>query len=474
MSDVKFELISLPGDRYIINDRGRTVALISFEGAVDWLLKSPMDQGPLFTKIVKDQHLAYTQGLRLCLTPPSTGGALMKTFTHRLEDGGSKLVLTLDSTGYNGALAGKVTATLCTDAKSSRYEWHMHSQITNVSGKDMDLPYIEPQNIYPGDAGRGFLCERTKEYRWILVNDRDGAIWRFPHQHNMHYARKIMGLQYANGAWGGFFGEPTGSPVLIVDHCDEEPVWNICQMYYDLHSCCKLKGPFQAGRTINYVHRILYLSQAESQKLVDVSKPIPVTQEDHKINDHPRLGLGLNSFDRPADITDVDQASAFRVEPPVMEWDRQEGCKTKGSLRINNEQPAETVWPATPPTCVPGECFLRIRGKVKTKGVVGKGAYVRLRQYLWAWEPTPHEEYLPILCSVPISGTTDGWVEIEVPVLTTPKELPDSCLWIDFILDGQGTAWLTDLDVDLKSPGKPQPTLQQDKSGKAKAGQTTH
>ena len=454
MSNVRFELVSLPGHRYTINDRGRTVAIISFEGAIDWLLKSPQDSGPLITEIVKDQHLAYTQGFRLCLVPPSVGGdgKQMETLTHRLEEGGSRLVLTLDSKGHDGTMTGKVTATLCTNQSGSNYEWHMHSQITNVCGKDLDLTRLEFDNVYPGQAGRGYLCERTKEYRWTLLKDRDGTVWRFPHQHVLHYCRKLADLQYANGSWAGFFGEPDGSPVVVVDDCDEEPFWDMCQMYYDVHCRCRLHAPFEAGQTINYVHRVAYLSNAESQKLIALSKPIPVTDEDWRDNDHPRLGLGLNSFDRVADIAGEDQGSAFRTEPPVMVWDREVGCRTKGSLRITNDKPVMTPWGGLPPTVMPGNCILRVRAKIKTRDVVGKGAYVRLLPYDWAFEPHPHEECLPPLCSIPVNGTTDGWVEVQVPALTRTKQQPDTCLWVHFILDGQGTAWLTDLDIDLQCP----------------------
>ena len=51
--------------------------------------------------------------------------------------------------------------------------------------------------------------------------------------------------------------------------------------------------------------------------------------------------------------------------------------------------------------------------------------------------------------SKPVSGTTDGWVRVTLPLLEVPRENFDYLIYVDVILDGQGTGWLTDVDVDL-------------------------
>jgi hypothetical protein len=197
---------------------------------------------------------------------------------------------------------------------------------------------------------------------------------------------------------------------------------------------------------------------------MDAARPVPITDDDWKVHEYPRLELGLNCFDRPVQIDSEDDASGFKQDPPTKVWDKEVGHSARGSLRITSDVDQETVWSAAPPTQVPPESNLTITAMVKTQGVEGKGVFVRLRYHVFVWHPTPHVEWIKTLESLPVSGTTPGWVKIAVPQLHVPEQEFDYLTYIDVVLDGKDTAWLTNVDVDLQSAPAEQPVLEEGSS----------
>ena len=453
MSKVEFEIVSLGNNRHIINDQGRTVALISRQAYLDWVLRSPSDKGPLYKTIVKDTHFGYTLGLKMHLAPLTiqtskgyeniqlTGVTLVKEAPDRL-----RIVAESGSANFSNV----TTAVLTTDSTGDRYEWHCETVITNTSDVGQELTAMEYQNIMPGMAGKCFLYGDKKEYRWTLITGADGTVWQFQHQHNMHYGRKLEPIRYATGTMGGFFGQPGGSPVITIDYADLEPHWSICDMYYDLHVLARPKGKVvAAGESMRFVYRVQYLSDSDSEKIVATSKPIPVTEADYAAFSAPRVELGLNRFTDPVGIDREDYCSQFRLNLPVKAWDREVGCSAKGSLRITNDKPQNTVWVCEPPSAIPAGHTLRIRAKVRTQGVTGKGAFVFVGLFQWQWEPKAVCIDLNHIASSPISGTSD-WTEVVLDPLVVPHDIFDAEAIIGVSLDGEGVAWITDLDLDLK------------------------
>jgi hypothetical protein len=326
----------------------------------------------------------------------------------------------------------------------------MHTVITCTADGPSDLAGIEYNNIYPGKAGRCFMFADSKEFDCTLLTDRAGVVWRFPHQHLMHYSRKIRELAFAPGSIGGFFGQPDGGPVVVVDKASAPPTWAICDMYYDLHCCARAEGPVQPGQTFTFDYTVKYLSGDESRAMLDTARDVVVTDEDRARHAYPRFELGLNRFDKPVLIDQPDDASGFRPDPPARVWDRQVGHSSKGSLRLGNDQPGRNVWPCFPQTQVPASSIVKIAALARTREVIGRGLFVRLRCGAFNWRPRMHIHLVAWLDSKPIAGTTDGWVQIDLPTLTVPEDHFDYLLWFEVILDGQGVGWLTELDLQLE------------------------
>ena len=460
MSQPAFEIEDIGKDCYTINDRGRTVAIVTSQGYIDWLLKSPLQDGPLLTSIKKETHLSYTLGLKLLLVTP-TPGTTLKRRHYEVGSGGATVILKGYGETPDGAFVSETAATLRAVAACSRYEWELDTAIACKAKEPVRVGWIEYNNVYPARAGLCMLCTPTKEYRCTLMVDKDGVVWNFPHQHHMHYFSKISQLRFAEGTIAGFFGEKTGSPVVVVTDTNQEPDWGICDMYYDLHCGARPRGDIRPGDKLTFCYTVKYLGQKESDAMLDAARLVPVTRDDWQKHDYPRFELGMNAFTDNARINGYDDASAFKPQPPRKVWDREVGHKMRGSLRIVNETNDETVWGAEPPTNIPPETKLRITAMVKTKGVEGKGIFIRVRYQNFLWHPTAHMEWVKTLESQSVGGTTSGWVRVEVPELSVPREHFDHIVWIEVVLDGKGVAWLTEADVDLRPAPERQPILEE-------------
>jgi hypothetical protein len=139
----------------------------------------------------------------------------------------------------------------------------MHTAITNQADKPIEIPNLEYNNVYPGKAGRCMMFAPTKEYSCTLMVDRDGVVWKYPHQHVMHYRHKIAQHTFAPGSLSGFFGEETGNPVVVCHRGSTAPDWAICDMYYDLHCCGRPERAMQPGETWDFDYTIKYLGKEE-------------------------------------------------------------------------------------------------------------------------------------------------------------------------------------------------------------------
>ncbi len=449
MSEISFTVEDIGPGCWAVNDGGRTAAYVTSQGYIDWLLKSPLDDGPRLTSLKKETHLSYTLGLKLLLFPPHLCEKIVGK-KYEIMDGGARLRLSAVSRSKDGNFEAYTEAVLSADEMRARYFWTCRSCIACTADEPVNISGVEYNNIYPGKCGRCFMFAPDKEFDRTLITDRDGAVWEFPHQHLMHYGGKLEALRFAEGSVAGFFGREKASPVVEVLKASHEPFWGICDMYYDLHCMARIPAPVEPGRKIEFEYLIKYLSDKDSAALKAKARRIPVTEEDRERHDYPRLALGMNSFMCAVDIGGADDSSGFRQKPPHKVWDREAGHRTKGSLRLWNDKGDALVWSAEPPTQIPAKKLLKIKALVKTEGAEGRGLFIRLRYHTFVWHPTPHVEWTKTLESKPVNGSTGCWLPITVPSLEVPEEDFDYLLWFDVVLEGKGTAWVTDVDIDLQ------------------------
>ena len=463
-----FDVVAVGNNCYTINERDRTVALVSSPGYINWLLPSPANDGPLFTEIRKETHLSHVLGFKLLLITP-TPATQLKTFSYQLAEEGARVVLTGYAETADGLFSSTTTAVLSADSIMERYQWELETTIRCTTAEPVELSIIEFNNVYPTNTGRCMLHAPHKEYESTLLVDKDGVVWRFPHQHSMHYNPKIFDLHFAPGTLGGFFGDPAprGCPVVEVQESTLEPLWGICDMYYDLHCLAWVREPVAPDTSWRFKYRIEYLDQLKADHLLVSSRPIPVTLEDWERHDYPRLELGMNAFTTAANIIRMDDACCFRPRPPQLVWDLATGHRAKGALRLRNSTAQETAWVAEPPTEIPAETTLNITAMVKTDSVVGKGVFVRVRYLTYVWHPTPHNEWPFTLESDPVNDTGGGWVKITVPPLAVPGEHFDYLVILEVVLDGTGVAWVTDVDINLQYAARNRPPRKKEGPGQS-------
>ena len=161
----------------------------------------------------------------------------------------------------------------------------------------------------------------------------------------------------------------------------------------------------------------------------------------------PRLALGNNDLTQPVSYDSHDDGNIFSPAPPVKVWDKQAGPKGKGALIITNKTDTETVWESAPPNPIPVGTKLRVNALVKTQDVEGKGVFIRFRPHRYHWGQMPGYDYAIPLESKSVNGTKD-WVRVTTPVLETTEH--SWFVWIGFVLDGKGSALISDVNVELE------------------------
>jgi len=460
MNSPSFEVVSLNQEGgYAINDGGRTVALGTQGDYVDWLLISPLQDGPLIDTIHKDTHLSYTLGYKFVLHCPyircagaeSRTGTEITRFDYRIEEGGKRLVLIGEAAKPDGPFVSRTEAALYVTEDGGRYEWELQTVVTNTSDHAKQIELLEYNNVYPALSYRGILHGGKKEFDCTLMQDKDGTVWEFPHQHSLHYGKKIDMLQFGTQSWAGFFGSSNSCPVVIVKSSDVPLQWGICDMYYDLH--CNIATPhtFEPGGRVSLQYLVKYLSPAEAREWAKNTCKIPINEADKIAHDYPRFDFGFNPFNRSVHIDLPDEACCFRPQPPEKVWDREMGNRTKGSLRLTS-QGETVVWSSEPPIHVINGTKLRMTGLARVQGVEGKGFSLRLQYYDFRWKPVPGFYPIKTLESEALTGTTDGWVMITIPELEVSHgPVEDGMLRLEVVLEGSGVGWVTEINVELEA-----------------------
>ena len=341
----RFSHRPLPGNCYAIDDGEKTIATISSQGVVDWLLRTPRDEGHLVELLRKETSLDHTLGVKIELksqhpkgflrtleiTPSADGQSIHHKATGETADGAYQSVC-----DYDLRVEGKGDA--------SRYYWDLAMTIQYV-GKEPRLlmdkrpdrqPFLEFTNVYPGKTGRGMFFAKEKEYTHTLISDVDDVVWSFPHQAKWHYGAHLRALQLKVGTFGAFAGFSEGALKTTVLESNLVPTWGICDMYKDLHCSAFAPKTVQPGESFFYRCRIEFVSVAETDALLQKARLIPVTEEiRQRFADVVRFDPGNNSFSNPVYIDRPDETSSFHPSPPEKIWVRRTGLDGQGRAAVD-------------------------------------------------------------------------------------------------------------------------------------------
>ena len=442
-----FSITAVNLDSHVLNHQGRTVAIVTPQGHVDWLLAGVGERGPLLSSIRKETHLGYVLGLKfdLFLAKPCD---VVESIECEVTGDGAAAVVSARSRSKDDVFRGSHRALISVNEETGAYEWSLETTLTCNADVPPPLNEIEYNDILPAGTGGRVLCADRKRYDRILIVDRNGVAWEFPHQHVMHYAPKTSALRCASGSVAGFFIDDL-NPVVIVDESPFEPTWQICDAYYDLHCCSRTSESLEPGGEHVWKYRIVYMDRTQAEQLAGRARRVAVTDDDREAHAYPRVDIGLNTFSDTVHIDRPDEAGWFKPQPPELEWVRDGGPEGHGTLQIANTSQKESVWRLGGDTQLPPGCTLRVRGLAQTHAVKGKGFYLRARPFVFEWRPTPHIQWGTTRESIPVTGTTDGWVQVTLSDVIVPSEWPDCELAIEVVLDGAGTAMLSDLDLRL-------------------------
>jgi len=450
-----FEVHPVNNGGFVIDDRGRTVALVTRLGYIDWLLRSADEAGERLRHILKETHLSYVRGFKINLHVPyladasGRSGTEIDSIGYRISEDGSQVILSGRGRKPGGRFESLTEATLSLSPESRRYEWKLRTTITHLGDEPHTLTEIEYNNLYPSRAYRGILHQGEKEFSRTLFEDEEGTVWDFPHQHAFHYGKTIQKLRFGRTSWAGFFDSPEGCPVVTVTHSDLPLHWEICDMYYDLH--CAARGPYQfePRETITFLYTIGYLGADEARARAQGARQIGITAENWARHTSARFDFGLNSFGDAVQIDAADDACFYRPAPPQRVWDREAGPTGKGALRLTSQ--GETViWTSEPPFHAVNGTTLCIAGRARTEAVEGRGFFFRLHYYHFVWEPKPGCEPLRTIESEAISGTHAEWQTLTLPLLEIPPgAIEDGMLRLELVLEGSGTAWATEIEIGI-------------------------
>lgn len=450
-----FQVNAVNNGGYVINDRGRTVALISKHGYVDWLLRTPHEAGELITHIPKETHLSYVRGLKFNLEVPylrdqqTRIGTRIESISFTLGECNEELWISAQGRREDGRFRSLTKAHLSLSSDGLRYEWRLSTTISHLGDTPHTLSEIEYNNILPGQAYRGILHLGEKEFSRTLCEDAEGVVWEFPHQHAYHYGRKLRPLTFGKRSWAGFFDSQAGCPVVTVMESDLPLHWGICDMYYDLHCAAAPPHTFSPGEEVRFDYKISYLLPDEAAALSRHTQRVAFTEAEICENASPRVELGLNRFDECIQIREADDACFFRQAAPARVWEKASGPDQRSALRLTGTG-ERLSWGTEPPFHAINGTTLLVSARVQLDGVTGHGFFLRLSYYHYVWDSPAGFQPLTTLESPPLTGSTNGWEIVILPPLEIPAgPVEDGMLKLDLIIEGCGVVRITDIDLKL-------------------------
>lgn len=363
----------------LIERAGKTLAVINPFGLLDWLDCGDLDPGLGLLEVGHEVHLSGCRGVQLCLVPP--------LMTHDRLD---QLSVTIASNMMpNGDVQLVVTAVLCDHAGNGwlstchatydHQEWLVDFTVERQGSTYHAGGLLELTDVHPGVTGRGILLRDKKRFTHIVIHD-DNISEKYPHQHAWHSGEVLNVHQWHAPTAAAFVDENfVGEGLeLAVSATTADPVWAICDMYYDVHLFHRATTPIHAHETITARCHLRRISAP--QALMRLAQARNVTGPLREYG--PRIDEGNNSLTTSIAVDRPDEAHHFLPSGPHRQWTQDGGRSGGGRLLLRGD--GNTDWHVTPPLHLrPGEPL------IVTAWVRGSAVELSANAWTWQWPSAP-------------------------------------------------------------------------------------
>ncbi len=385
----------------------------------------PAGGAPVEYKMPAVHHWATLQGPRITIVPQGTwtnGGEMAY-----LQDKGEQIRLR-----YSKNLDG-----------NAQMVHGITLRFDPVLGYILDCVFEmvsdEPQRFEYANLLTGGLAEARddhKRYQKCLWTRRDGTFCYL-------YQNPLSLMQRASREWrdmpesGGFFGwvaERDMNPFLEIIRSSPGTTLETCTQWYDQHVLAQ--APEQKGDDGRYhitaAYRLLSLPLPVAKELEDAARTmLPAPARSRAVGF--RLGI-VNDFE-----TFISAGMLYNgcLWDHGARYDSTTGHSGTHSLRLDGGETAQPIH-GGPAIVVETAKRYRLSAWVRTRGVTGKGACLRVNEVFWNWNDLRASHY-----STSLTGEND-WTRLQVefePVAGDPFAVPG------LVVDGGGIAWFDDIEL---------------------------
>jgi hypothetical protein len=298
-----------------------------------------------------------------------------------------------------------------------------------------DLRMDEPErfeyaNLLPN--GVADSRDERKRYQKCLWTRRDGTLC-YMYQ-NPRSMMQSFGSEWTDipddGGFVGFVSEPDVNPFVEIVHSDPPTTFVTCSVWYDQH--VKAQPPAKTGDDglyhVTAAYRFLSLPLPVAKELEDAARTmLPASSQAGPMGF--RQGI-VNDFEAT-----VPAGTLFNgcIWGHSAKYDSTVGRSGAHSLRLHGDEHAGPVH-GGPLLHVERGRRYRFTAWVRTRGVTGKGVYLRVK---------PREDGVKELRSKRLTGDRD-WTRMEI--VFTPDE-GQSFAVLGLVVEGPGKAWFDDLEL---------------------------
>ena len=370
-------------------------------------------------------HWSTLRGARLTIVPQGTWSN-RGTMEWNTDDGGGTLHLR-----YTEAFQGN---TRMTHTFTLRFDPVLGYVLDCDFEMQQDSPArFEYANLLPGHVADS--RDASKRYQKCIWTRQDGEVcFMYQNPLSMMHAAGAAWAEMPDGGFLGFVTERDMNPFVEILQSTPGTAMVTCSVWYDQHFFGlpprekAADGLYHMGAT----YRLLSLPLPLAKELEDAAGTmLPADRNAGTIGF--RQGI-INDFETPVP---ADTLYNGCIWGHGASWDRSIGHSGTHSIRIRGGAEAQPKHGGTP-IHVASSTRYRFSAWVRTRGVTGPGAHLRIRELFVNWNDVrrTHE-------SAFLTGDTE-WTRLEItftPIAGDPFVLPG------LVVDGGGDAWFDDLEL---------------------------